>query len=84
MRQIEETAQGFKFSTQAIEVIDVKWKEFDDYDEDLDSGYSHEYHREPETYNEYNGTYAQDVEGLSDQFINDVLDGQPDAYWNID
>lgn len=24
------------------------------------------------------------MEGLSDNYINDVLDGEPDAYWNID
>jgi len=32
----------------------------------------------------YAGSWAQDVEGLSDDFIDDVLDGEPDAYWNID
>ena len=37
-----------------------------------------------ETYEDYNGSYAQDYENLSDQFINDVFDGDPDAYWNID
>ena len=37
-----------------------------------------------ETYDEYSGTYVQDVEGWSDQMIDDVLDGEPDAYWNID
>lgn len=33
---------------------------------------------------EYEGTYAHDIAGLDDDFINDVLDGDPDAYWNID
>lgn len=37
-----------------------------------------------ETYDEYNGTYVQDFEGWSDQMIDDALDGEPDAYWNID
>jgi len=36
------------------------------------------------TYNEYNGSYAQDVMGYSDQTINDAFEGDPDAYWNID
>jgi len=36
------------------------------------------------TYGKYSGSYAQDVEGLSDDFIDDVLDGEPSAYWNID
>ena len=35
-------------------------------------------------YERYNGSYAQDVEGWSDQDIDDVFDGDPDAYWNID
>lgn len=33
---------------------------------------------------EYEGTYAHDIAGLDDDFINDVLDGEPEAYWNID
>jgi hypothetical protein len=36
------------------------------------------------SYDHYNGSYAQDYEGWSDQEINDVFDGNPDAYWNID
>ena len=42
------------------------------------------YYDDDETYDQYNGTYVQDVEGWSDQMINDALDGEPDAYWNID
>ena len=36
------------------------------------------------TYEKYGGSYAQDYEGLSDQIIDDVFEGDPDAYWNID
>lgn len=36
------------------------------------------------SYGKYAGSYAQDYEGLSDDFIDDVLDGFEDAYWNID
>lgn len=39
---------------------------------------------EPPSFGQYSGTYAQDIEGLSDNFIDDVLGGDPDAYWNID
>lgn len=39
---------------------------------------------EKQTYNEYNGSYAQDVMGYSDQTIGDAFEGDPDAYWNID
>ena len=37
-----------------------------------------------ETYDNYNGSYAQDEMGYSDQVIDDAFDGDPDAYWNID
>ena len=56
----------------------VKCKSMAYYDDD----YYDEYDRP--TYDNYNGSYAQDVEGWSDQMIDDVLDGEPDAYWNID
>ena len=36
------------------------------------------------TYEDYNGSYAQDYAGYSDQIIDDVFDGDPDMYWNID
>lgn len=39
---------------------------------------------EPDTYQHYNGSYAQDVMGYSDQTIDDAFDGDPDAYWNIE
>lgn len=59
---------------------------YDEYEEGWDdeprSDYEDYYERE--TYNEYCGTYAQDEAGWSDQMIDDVLDGEPDAYWNID
>lgn len=41
-------------------------------------------YQEKEHFGEYAGTYAQDEMGYSDEFINDVLCGEPDAYWNID
>lgn len=48
------------------------------------SNNNQEAHKTKNTYNNYNGSYAQDYEFLSDQFIDDVLDGDPDNYWNID
>ena len=52
---------------------------YNDWDQDYDS-----YEMEESTYERYNGSYAQDVEGWSDQDIDEVFDGDPDAYWNID
>lgn len=36
------------------------------------------------SFGKYGGSYAQDVAGLSDDVIDDALDGDPEAYWNID
>ena len=55
---------------------------FDRYEND-DYGYD-AYEGESRTYEEFAGTYAQDVMGYSDEEINDAFDGEPDAYWNID
>ena len=43
-----------------------------------------EFYEEEQTYDCYNGSYAQDVEGWSDQAIDEVFDDDPEAYWNID
>ncbi len=61
-------------------------EEFDDEDSGYVGDYEQDYddYYERESYGRYAGSYAQDVAGLSDDFINDVLDGNPDAYWNID
>jgi|TARA_Y100001935_G_C17208416_1_gene458779 hypothetical protein len=39
---------------------------------------------EKETYGNYRGSYAQDVMGYSDEYIDDAFGGEPEAYWNID
>lgn len=54
------------------------------YEPEYDDYYEPDYYEEEQTYERYNGSYAQDVEGWSDQDIDDVFDGDPNAYWNID
>ena len=49
-----------------------------EYEDDVASDY------EEETYDRYNGSWAQDVEGYSDDEIDTLFDGDPSAYWNID
>lgn len=49
--------------------------------EDTSSYYNY---RERQTYGRYSGSYAQDVMGYSDDDIDTIFDGDPDAYWNID
>lgn len=66
-----------------IDDNDSAW--FDDIEPDPDyDPYEVGYYNEPQTYDNYRGSWVQDVEGWSDQDIEDVLDGEPDAYWNID
>ena len=46
--------------------------------------YEEDFYEEENHYDEFAGTYAQDVAGFSDEDIYDIFDGDPDAYWNID
>lgn len=43
-----------------------------------------EYEYERPTYGRYAGSYAQDEMGYSDDDIDTIFDGDPNAYWNID
>jgi hypothetical protein len=56
-----------------------KCKETRDY-----SDFSYPFGKYGNHYDEYAGTYAQEVAGFSDELIDDVFEGDPDAYWNID
>ena len=56
----------------------------EDYEEE-EYGYDYEEeYRGEDTYNCYSGSWAQDVEWYSDDDIDTIFDGDPDAYWNID
>lgn len=72
---ITEKYPNFKFSENLKAIMDKKA-------ETRQNQTYYEYH-EKSSYGKYSGSYAQDVEGLSDDFIDDVLDGFADAYWNI-
>lgn len=39
---------------------------------------------ESQSYSRYSNSWAQEVEGYSDDDIDTIFDGDPDAYWNID
>ena len=61
----------------------------DDYDVDKDYDVNKDYDynagsSNEDTYEIYNGSWAQDVEEYSDDDIDTIFDGDPDAYWNID
>lgn len=55
---------------------DYNVDEIDDYDNVEDE--------DDPTYDRYNGSWAQDEMGYSDDDIDTIFDGDPDAYWNID
>lgn len=46
-----------------------------------ESGYTNNY---IEYNGDYSGTYAHDVMGYTNDEIDTIFDGEPDAYWNID
>lgn len=60
------------------------------YNEDYNNNdYSEEdnyeyYNSNGSTYERYNGSWAQDEEGYSDEDIDTIFEGDPSAYWNID
>ena len=57
------------------------YEDDDEYEEGDFDNYSSD--QEEPTYDRYNGSYAQDEMGYSDDDIDTIFDGDPDAYWNI-
>lgn len=55
-----------------------------DIDEECDYDCYNEEEIDSPHNDKYAGTYVHDIAGYSDEEINDVFDGCPDAYWNID
>ena len=71
-----------------LERVIYDWDEEDeeeDYYEDYyDEPYENNSYMDEPTYERYNGSYAQDEMGYSDDEIDIIFDGDPSAYWNID
>lgn len=83
IEQIKVLKPGFTISEKAEQILSDKYLTWGN--EQLDSRVNDSIdYWEGVTYENYNGSYAQDTEGWSDQDIDDLLDGDPDAYWNID
>jgi hypothetical protein len=83
LEAIDSLGAVFTLSSAARERLEAKYEAWECQQMAEQVDYEEDYY-ERQTYGQYEGSYAQDVEGLSDQFIDDVLDGDPDAYWNID
>ena len=79
--EILKSNSGFKISEEANHALEQKRSEIFDDSESNDYDYDN---YERRTYDDYNGSYAQDQMGWSDQDINDLFGGDADAYWNID
>ena len=66
---------------RVAEYEELEDEDYGDVDFD-DHGYYDDY--DSPTYGRYAGSYAQDEMGYSDDDIDTIFDGDPDAYWNID
>jgi hypothetical protein len=78
--EIKAIKPEFTLTEEGKQKLDDKYKTWES-DQEVEND---DYYERESTYEKYNGSYAQDVEGWSDQDIDDVFDGEPDAYWNID
>jgi hypothetical protein len=83
IEEIKSIKSDFKISDEGTQKLNEKYEVWENEQQESDYDDYYDYH-ERESYGRYAGSYAQDVEGLSDDFIDEVLDGDPDAYWNID
>lgn len=79
----DEKIFEFHFSNRQLMPNGYQREKVDEIQRKMDNYRALQEYRES-TYEEYNGSYAQDVMGYSDQAIDDAFDGDPDAYWNID
>lgn len=91
--------EGFLLHDEALEQIRIVYPDFhistafetsrqenmNQYYSEADNDYESNWYPEEEpTYDCYNGSYAQDEAGYSDDDIDTIFDGDPSAYWNID
>lgn len=82
LNESEEMGTWDKDSSTYRDIYDDDEYDDEEYEDDDYDDYSHDY--EEPTYDRYNGSYAQDEMGYSDDDIDTIFDGDPDAYWNID
>lgn len=61
-----------------------KKEQWTHFDFEKSSSYNIDVGNNKPTYERYNGSYAQDEMGFSDDEIDTLFDGDPLAYWNID
>lgn len=82
LNESEEKGTWDKDSSTYREIYDDDEYDDEKYDDGDYDDYLHDF--EEPTYDRYNGSYAQDEMGYSDDDIDTIFDGDPEAYWNID
>ena len=80
-KPLKESEERGVWNEESSIYRDIYDGEVDEYEED-DEDYSSDLDKP--TYNKYNGSYVQDDMGYSDDDIDTIFDGDPNAYWNID
>lgn len=85
IEQIQTIFPDFIISSELTNKIKERQSEYEEeWSEDLlELGHNTEYD-DKDTYERYNGSYAQDEMGYSDDDIDTIFEGDPSAYWNID
>jgi hypothetical protein len=84
IKEMKEVKPNFSMSNEAVQKLTEKytlWENEQTQNNLDDQDYVED---DRPTYTQYRDSYAQDVEGWSDQAINDAFGGEADAYWNID
>lgn len=89
---IEELRQffpHFEISPSFEAMRNQRIEEFEDWEDESYENQEFDDHgfyddNDPPTYGRYAGSYVQEEMGYSDDDIDIIFDGDPDAYWNID
>ncbi len=90
IEQIHSVFPNFSITEDLMSIIKVRQFEHEEkvyHDECAEEMFDIEQtdvYDEEDTYDKYNGSYAQDEMGYSDDDIDTIFDGDPSAYWNID
>lgn len=71
-----------EFINECQQRVDDYYDAYNEMCEKFNSAQEDNYYEE--SYGRYAGSYAQDEMGYSDDDIDTIFDGDPDAYWNID
>ena len=79
----EEVGKWEKGMSITKDIPEFDEEDYEDNHDYGDSEYEDNTYEGP-TYGRYAGSYAQDELGYSDDDIDTIFDGDPDAYWNID